>query len=191
LANQFGDFRCEGSSYVTLLNSSIILGSVIGIFSAIFFTEWLGRRGTMIVSLIISIIGLCITFFWSQTAVVIGVFLYGAGLDISYSSVFTFVTEFFAEEHRGRFYNIISLSFGIGTLVNPLAFYFIYDWKLVAIFVFILPIVISIFGFFLVVENTPIELISYHTPEDSYEAFMRIAKWNRVEDHGLTLEAIR
>ena len=97
LANQYGDFRCEGGSFVTLLNSSIILGSVIGIFSAIFFTEWLGRRGTMIVSLVVSIVGLCVTFIESQTAAVIGVFLYGAGLDISYSSVFTFVTEFFAE----------------------------------------------------------------------------------------------
>jgi MFS family permease len=97
LANQFGDFRCEGASYVTLLNSSIILGSVIGIFSAIFFTEWLGRKGTMVVSLILSLIGLGVIYIYSQTAAVIGVFLYGAGLDIAYSSVFTFVTEFFSE----------------------------------------------------------------------------------------------
>jgi MFS family permease len=97
LANQFGDFRCEGSEYVTLLNSSIILGSVIGIFSAIFFTEWMGRRYTMVFSLILGMVGLLIAFVFNQTAAVIGVFLYGAGLDISYSSCFTFITEFFSE----------------------------------------------------------------------------------------------
>jgi MFS family permease len=97
LANQFGDFRCEGSSFVTLLNTSIILGSVLGIFSAIFFTEWLGRRGTMVACLLLSVLGLCICFISSQTAAVVGVFLYGAGLDIGYSCVFSFVTEFFAE----------------------------------------------------------------------------------------------
>lgn len=96
LANQFGDFRCEGAAFVTLLNSSIILGSVLGIVSAIFFTEFLGRRRTMVVSLFISILGLCFCFIFSQAAAVIGVFFYGAGLDIAYSCVFTFVTEFFS-----------------------------------------------------------------------------------------------
>jgi hypothetical protein len=46
----------------------------------------------MIFSLILSIIGLLLSFVDSQTAVVIGVFLYGAGLDIAYSSVHTYVT---------------------------------------------------------------------------------------------------
>lgn len=44
----------------------------------------------------------------------------------------------------------------MGTLVNPISFYFIYNWKLVAIFVFILPIVIALLGFIFFVENTPI-----------------------------------
>ena len=52
----------------------------------------------------------------------------------------------------------------MGTLVNPIAFYFIYDWRWVVLFVFMLPIIIAILGFVLVVEDTPIELISYHTP---------------------------
>ena len=97
LANQYGDFRCEGSDYVTLLNGSIILGSVIGIFSAIFFTEWIGRKSTMIFSLFLGIIGLLSIYFWDKDVAVVGVFLYGAGLDIAYSCVFTFVTEFFSE----------------------------------------------------------------------------------------------
>lgn len=105
----------------------------------------------MVLALFISIIGLCICFIFSQAAAVIGVFLYGAGLDIAYSCVFTFVTEFFSEENRGKFYNIISLSFSLGIFLNPAAFYLIYDWKWVAIFVFILPILISALGFMYIV----------------------------------------
>lgn len=191
LANQFGDFRCEGAAFVTLLNTAIILGSVLGIFSAIFFTEWLGRRGTMAASLLLGVAGLAVAFIPSQTAAVAGVFLYGAGLDISYSCVFTFVTEFFAEENRVQFYNVISLSFALGIFLNPLAFYLIYDWRWVALLVFILPTLAAAIGFLLVVENTPIELIAYSSPEQIHAAFLRIAAWNRTEEHGLTLSGVR
>jgi MFS family permease len=97
LANQFGDFRCEGASYVTLLNSSIIIGSVIGTFAAVLFTEWLGRKGTSVFSLIVSLVGLGLVNISSQTAAVIGVFLYAGGLIIAYCTAFSFVTEFFSE----------------------------------------------------------------------------------------------
>ena len=86
-----------------------------------------------------------------------------------------------------QFYNIISLSFAVGIFINPLSFYFIYDWKWVAVLIFILPILVAALGFILVVENTPIELIAYYTPEQIYASFLRIAKWNGVTEHGLTL----
>ena len=46
----------------------------------------------MVLSLGLAIVGLLICLIPSETVVVIGVFLYGAGLDISYSCVFTLVT---------------------------------------------------------------------------------------------------
>jgi hypothetical protein len=64
-----------------------------------------------------------------------------------------------------QFYNIISLSFAVGIFINPLAFYLIYDWRWVAGLIFILPILVATLGFVLVVENTPIELIAYGSPE--------------------------
>jgi MFS family permease len=73
------------------------MGAVVGLFSAIFFTEWLGRKGTMIFGLIISLVGLATINIYSQTAAIVGVFFYGAGMNIAFSSIFTFITEFFSE----------------------------------------------------------------------------------------------
>jgi len=43
--------------------------------------------------------------------------------------------------------------------------------------------------FYRYIESPPIEIISKNeNPQDSYEAFMRIAKMNGVEDHGITPE---
>lgn len=50
----------------------------------------------MIFSLFLGIIGLLSVYFWDKQVAVVGVFLYGAGLDIAYSCVFTFVTELFS-----------------------------------------------------------------------------------------------
>ena len=100
----------------------------------------------------------------SETVVVIGVFLYGAGLDISYSCVFTLVTEFFAEKDRGFFYNIIGLSFATGIFINPVFFYLIDSWKPIVLTAFILPILVAALGFIFYVEDTPIELIAYKKP---------------------------
>jgi MFS family permease len=187
LANEFGDLRCEGSEFVTLANSIIILGSVLGVFVTIFFTEYLGRKGTTNLGLLTSAIGLGLTLIHSQTANVIGVFFYSAGLANSFTIITTFIVEFFPEKNNAQYFNLLTLSFAVGTAINPIAFYFIYDWKMVVIFVFLLPTVITLIGFYFIVENTPIELIAADDYNETYKAFMRIAKWNGVTDHGLTL----
>ena len=125
----------------------------------------------MILSLITSVLGLLLCLIHSPIIVVIGVFLYGAGLDISYSCMYTLITEFFAENDRGFFYNIISLSFATGILLNALVFYFIDNWRIISITFFILPIVVAILGFVFWVEDTPIELVAYKKPEDILAAF--------------------
>jgi MFS family permease len=119
----------------------------------------------MILSLIASVLGLLLCLIHSSTVAVIGVFLYGAGLDISYSCIFTLITEFFAENDRGFFYNIITLSFSAGIFLNALAFYYIDNWKIIVISFFILPIIVAILGFIFWVEDTPIELVAYKKPE--------------------------
>jgi len=101
----------------------------------------------MVLSLGLAIVGLLICLIPSETVVVIGVFLYGAGLDISYSCVFTLVTEFFAEKDRGFFYNIIGLSFATGIFINPVFFYLIDSWKPIVLTAFILPILVAALGF--------------------------------------------
>ena len=83
------------------------------------------------------------------------------------------------------------MSFAAGIFLNPIAFYLISDWKWVVLVVFILPIIGAMLGFIYIVEDTPIELIAYETAEGIHTAFLRIAKWNRRDEHGLTLEAVR
>jgi len=48
------------------------------------------------------------------------------------------------------------LSFAVGIVINPIAFYFIFNWKTIVIYFFIIPTAIALIGFILIVENTPI-----------------------------------
>jgi MFS family permease len=75
------------------MNTSIIAGSVIGIFAAAFLAEWLGRKNTMIMALSQGVIGVLICIFSvNENMAIIGLFFYGSGLDIAYSSIFSLVT---------------------------------------------------------------------------------------------------
>jgi MFS family permease len=173
------------------MSTFIILGSVLGVLVTIFFTENLGRKGTTNFGLLVSVIGMGIMLIHSQPCAVIGVFLYSAGLANSFTIITTFIVEFFPEENNAQYFNLLTLSFAIGTAINPIVFYLIDNWKLFLIFVFLIPTVITLVGFYFIVESTPIELIAADDYEETYNAFMRIAKWNGVTDHGLTLNAVK
>jgi MFS family permease len=144
------------------MNTTIILGSVLGVLVTIFFTENLGRKGTTNFGLLVCAIGLGVMLIHSQPCAVIGVFLYSAGLANSFTIITTFIVEFFPEENNAQYFNLITI-----------------------------PTVITLIGFYFIVESTPIELIAADDYEETYNAFMRIAKWNGVTDHGLTLEAVK
>ena len=173
------------------MNTSIIFGSVIGVFVTIFFTEYLGRKGTTNLGLLTTAIGLVLMLIHSQACAVIGVFLYSGGLANSFTIITTFIVEFFPEKNNAQYFNLITISFAVGTAINPIAFYFILDYRQILIYVFLLPVIITLIGFYFIVENTPIELIAADDYNETYNAFMRIAKWNGVTDHGLTLEGVK
>jgi hypothetical protein len=66
-------------------------------------------------------------------------------------------------------------------------FYIFRDWQLVLGLYFILFYVVALglFGYY--VESPPLDLISRYTSEEAFEAFMRIASRNSINDHGITI----
>lgn len=70
-------------------------------------------------------------------------------------------------------------------------FYIFRNWTIVLSVYYVLLNVIALVLFYLYVESPPIEIISKaKDPQESYEAYMRIAERNGVTDHQITLEEI-
>jgi len=77
----------------------------------------------------------------------IGLFLWGAGSEISYTMMFPFITEIVEEHHRSKFYVYLLIFFGIGAMGNSFLFYVIGSWREVLLFGYILPHLIALLFF--------------------------------------------
>ena len=74
-------------------------------------------------------------------------------------------------------------------MVNPVIFYLCRDWVYILIFFYGLGFLLTAVAFYLYVESPSLEIISHNDdPQESYEAFMRIARRNGITDHGITQE---
>ena len=74
-------------------------------------------------------------------------------------------------------------------MVNPLIFFLFRDWLYITTFFYGLGFFVIAIAFYFYVESPPLEIISHNKdPQESYEAFMRVAKRNGIADHGITPE---
>ena len=158
-----------------------------------FFSDVVGRRTTILFSLIITVIGIAIALVFSDYIVKsIGILFWGTGADIIFAIGFTYVTEIIAEEDRARAYTVISLLMALGSLANPLFFFIFKNWFSTLLYFYGLGFLVVTIAFFFYVESPPIEIVSHSKDAKSaYDAFMRIADKNGVTDHGITEEEIQ
>lgn len=76
LADQLGDFRCERNDELTAIQSLPFVGALVGMFIFSLFTEKLGRKHSLLISMALSLIGMLIIFFSKNIQMVgVGVFI--------------------------------------------------------------------------------------------------------------------
>ena len=79
LANYNGDNHCETMHNITLMQSCILFGASAGLFLGIIFTDILGRRLSIILSVMLTIVGILLIFFDNLKLKCLGLVLWGSG----------------------------------------------------------------------------------------------------------------
>jgi MFS family permease len=139
------------------MQTSIISGAFLGIIIGLFLTEQFGRKMTIVYTLGVTIVGLIIIMASvGPIMACIGLFVFGTGAEISYTLVFTVVTEIVDEEHRSKYYVYLLLFFGLGAMGNAIVFYLLSHYQLVLLFYYLIPNGVILYVFNKYVQDTPI-----------------------------------
>ena len=73
--------------------------------------------------------------------------------------------------------------------MNAVFFYLLKDYKLVLWCYYGLVVFLATLLFYWIVESPPIEIISKEpSPKHSYQALLRIAHWNNIENPDISFE---
>lgn len=82
------------------------------------------------------------------------------GCENGYQYVYCFSTEVVAEEWRITYINLLNVAYGIGMVVDALAFYYIKDWASIYLYVFLIPAILTLTAVLLFIEKTPMDMLS-------------------------------
>jgi hypothetical protein len=82
------------------------------------------------------------------------------GTEMAYQSIYCFSAEVVQEKERVLFINGLNSTYGIGIMVDAIAFYFIKDWTIIYACVFAIPALLILLGAFFFVEKPPISLLA-------------------------------
>ena len=165
----------------------------MGILIILLITDMLGRRLTLLYSMIMAFVGILITALAPIVEIkFIGLVIWGSGADIAYAIMITYISDIVAEDDRPVLFTKFMAAYSIGSIANVAFFYFLKDWVTVLLLYYSLSYVVVIIAFYFYVENPPLEIIAhYDDPRESYKAFMRMARKNEKEDHEITFEEIQ
>ena len=123
----------------------MLFGAFSGIFVALLGTDYLGRRRTFLISFVVALVGLILVLLQLNTwTICLGLLLYGMGFEISYNTLYPTVTEITDEEHRGTYFIYMFVAFGVGTMGNAIAFYFIRNYRTIILCYYLIPVIITL-----------------------------------------------
>lgn len=74
------------------------------------------------------------------------------------------------------------------TINGPL--FYLLNWQIVLWIFMLLPAILCLCALVFFIEETPFDMITNLTAEEIYDSLMRVAAYNRVTDHGLTVHEI-
>ena len=97
LGNRNTDFNCQSISSVTTMMEAILLGASIGLFLGVVVSDYLGRKNTVLFSMLTTLVGIIIVLvFGSIKLKCIGLFLCGLGAELSFTVSASYITEIVA-----------------------------------------------------------------------------------------------
>jgi MFS family permease len=183
LAHQLDlDFQCEHAGTLTLFSSLVFIGSIGGMLIFSTFTERIGRKSSLTLSLAIMAVGLLLTYLGgllqSIPLIVCGMLLTYCGCENGYQYVYCFSTEVVAEEWRISYINLLNVIYGLGMVIDALVFYYIKEWTQIYLYVFIVPAVLTLVAVMAVIEKTPMDMLSSETETEVMARLQRIASIN-------------
>lgn len=80
LANYNGDMHCEKAVDVTNMQEMFLIGTTVGLIIIVIFIEYLGRKLTVSLSLMFTIVSILLVLFASSAIVKgVGLFIWGGG----------------------------------------------------------------------------------------------------------------
>ena len=128
------------------------------------FTERLGRKKSLLSSMVIFFIGIMIIFFSKNTLCLgFGIFVCFAGCETAIQYTSCYFSEVVSQKYRFKFSCTIALTDSLGIMLNSIAFKYINNWKHVFILLYIIPIIAMIVAMLYFIEETPIDLLSNQT----------------------------
>ena len=131
---------------------------------AVLFSDMVGRRKTMLISMGMAIIGVLLTVFvplpWIRF---IGLVLWGSGSQVTFGVSVTILLDSIDYRTSGMIFTKFAACVAIGGLINVLLFFLIKNWIFVLLFYYALVYTITFITFYFFVESPPIEIISHNT----------------------------
>ena len=97
LGNQNTNFNCQSINSVTTMIEAILLGGSIGLFLGVVVADYLGRKNTVLFSLLAALLGNIVVLVFSNIKIkCIGLFLWGLGAEVSFTVSASYITEIVA-----------------------------------------------------------------------------------------------
>lgn len=81
------------------MQEAILLGASVGLFVGVIISDAIGRRLSMLISLVFTIFGILLVLIFESIKIkCIGLVIWGSGSEIAFTLLFPYVTEIVKEE---------------------------------------------------------------------------------------------
>lgn len=129
----------------------------MGVVAVVIFSDAIGRRLTILSSMIMAFVGILLTQLVPFVQVkFLGLLMWGAGADISFAVAASSITEIVAEENRAISYVGFIFAFTTGIILNPIIYYLLGNYLTVGYYYYGLGYLLLSIFFYKYVESPPL-----------------------------------
>lgn len=133
------------------------MGGSVGVVAVVIFSDAIGRRLTILSSMIMAFVGILVTQLVPFVQVkFVGLLMWGAGADISFAVAASSITEIVAEENRATSYVGFIFAFTTGIILNPIIYYLLGNYMTVGYYYYGLGYLLLSILFYKYVESPPL-----------------------------------